>query len=69
MGEFENLGSLDQIRSEERESCAQIVLDRAKEAKAAGDMTLGLVLLSLALKIQNRVDALPSAKRVMSHGL
>lgn len=47
---------LDQARADEREACAQVVLDRAREAEKEKDQVLGLVLRTIARKIRNRVS-------------
>lgn len=49
-------GTLDRIQEtahwEEREACAQLVLERAQEAEKEGDQVLGLILRTLALRLR-----------------
>ena len=44
------------VRATEREACALIVEDRAREAEEGGDQVLGLILRTLALHIRRQGD-------------
>lgn len=60
--------TLDQARAEEREACSQIILNCAREAEETGDLTLGLALLPLAMKVKRGGGAVPKATRGMDNG-